>query len=154
VAITAEVDQALTALDCAVLRSTVVPDRRVFVSGYVASAADVGRVQTVLRDIPRIEGVVADVKVLERPFCELLDVVERHAPPAGATDRGPGIKLNHASASYREGEFLVEPERPAQLQLLGRDGLHRQGHVPAHAELQDHATWPDCRDRPRQRCRI
>ena len=107
VAITAEVDQALTALDCAVLRSTVAPDRRVFVSGYVASAADVGRVQTVLRDIPRIEGVVADVKVLERPFCELLDVVERHAPPAGATDRGPGIKLNRASASYREGEFLV-----------------------------------------------
>jgi hypothetical protein len=107
VAVAAEVEQALAGFDCAVLRSTVSPDQRVFVSGYVAQAADVGRVRAVLQAVPQVTHVVADVGVLERPLCELLELVARHSPAGQAAAHGPRLELNHASGAYREGEFLV-----------------------------------------------
>jgi hypothetical protein len=107
VAVAAEVERALAGFDCAVLRSTVSPDQRVFVSGYVPAAADVGRVRAALQGIPRVTHVLADVSVLERPLCELLQLVARHTPTEDTAGRGPRIALNHPSGAYREGEFLV-----------------------------------------------
>lgn len=96
----------LAGFECARLSSTVAPDRRVFVSGSVARAADVARVQAALQGVPQVSQVVADVGVLEWPFCELLAVVESLTPPQAA-GRGPRLELSHASGQYREGEFLV-----------------------------------------------
>jgi len=107
VAIAGDVERALAAFDCAILRSSVTPDQRILVSGYVAHAADVGRVRAVLQDIPQVTHVVADVGVLERPLCELLQVVEARAAPGHTAGRGPRLELNHASGTYEEGELLV-----------------------------------------------
>ncbi|MCU0936847.1 MAG: protein kinase, partial [Gammaproteobacteria bacterium] len=107
VALTAEVERVLAGFECARLSSTVAPDRRVFVSGSVARASDVARVRGAIQGLPQVSQVVADVSVLEWPFCELLGVVDALAPPPGAPARGPRLELNHASGAYREGEFLV-----------------------------------------------
>ncbi len=107
VALTAEVEGVLAGFECARLSSTVAPDRRVFVSGSVARPADVAAVRAAIQRIPQVGQVVADVSVLEWPFCELLGVVDALAPPRDAPARGPRLELNHASGAYREGEFLV-----------------------------------------------
>jgi hypothetical protein len=105
-ALSAEVERVLAGFECARLSSTVAPDRRVFVSGSVARAADVARVQAALQGLPQVRQVVAEVGVLEWPFCDLLGVVES-LTPAQAAGRGPHLELSHASGEYREGEFLV-----------------------------------------------
>ncbi|MCU0935435.1 MAG: protein kinase [Gammaproteobacteria bacterium] len=107
VSVTAEIERVLAGFECARLSSTVAPDRRVFVSGSVARAADVARVRAAIQGVPQVAQVVADLSVLEWPFCELLGVVDALAPPPEAPARGPRLELNHASGAYREGEFLV-----------------------------------------------
>ena len=50
------------------------------------------------------------------------------------------------------GEFRVEAERAAQVQLFRGDCHHGQGHVAAKAQLQDHATRAQGCDTSRKCC--
>src|SRR5271166_195369 len=53
------------------------------------------------------------------------------------------VDLASCDEVHRPAELLVEAEAAAQLQLLGDDGIHRQGDVAAEAELHDRAAGMD-----------
>jgi len=103
----AEVDKVLAGFECAGLSSTVSPDRRVFVSGYVSSAGDLGALKSRLEAVADVKDVVPRVDVYERPFCEVAGLLRPFDPSDREPARAATITLNKSSRSYKEGEFMV-----------------------------------------------
>ncbi len=92
---------------CARIATHLRDDGVVEVSGYVSSDGDRQRLVNSLANIEQVAGVVASVRVYERPFCEVVGVLAEFASVEPGRPGMPGLILDNPSYSYALGDNLI-----------------------------------------------
>jgi hypothetical protein len=101
------VSRIVAEFGCADLTATLSSDKQVYVEGRVSSSRDLRALESRLGGIEHVKGVVPRVEILERPFCDVMDLLGPFGLSARAARKGPTIAVNSPALSFREGEYLV-----------------------------------------------
>lgn len=101
------VSRAVAEFGCADLSATLSSEQKVYVEGRVSSTRDLRALESRLGAIEHVKGVVPRVEVLERPFCDVVDLLGPFGLSAKAARKGPAITVNSPTLSFREGDLLV-----------------------------------------------
>ena len=106
-AVAEAVSRAVAEFGCADLSATLSSEQKVYVDGRVSSTRDLRALESRLGAIEHVKGVVQRVEILERPFCDVVDLLGPFGLSAKATRKGPAIAVNSPTLSFREGDLLV-----------------------------------------------
>jgi hypothetical protein len=106
-AVSDAVSRIVAEFGCADLSATLSSDTKVYVEGRVSSSRDLRALESRLGGIEHVKGVVPRVQILERPFCDVMDLLGPFGLSARAARKGPAIAVNSPTLSFREGELLV-----------------------------------------------
>jgi hypothetical protein len=106
-AVAEAVSRAVAEFGCADLSATLSSEQKVYVEGRVSSTRDLRALESRLGAIEHVKGVVPRVDVLERPFCDVVDLLGPFGLSAKAARKGPAITVNSPTLSFREGDLLV-----------------------------------------------
>ena len=77
------------------------------IAGFVSSREDLDKIQ---REMSRLEGITnfsADLAVHPRPFCEMLEMLQRHQTPGISPALQTRLEVNHPDRRYKRGDSLV-----------------------------------------------
>ncbi len=128
---------AVAAQDCAAVQYTLLPDRRVRLSGHVASAEDLTRLQRDVAAIPGIGPAIADVDLMGRPHCEVEALL---TPFAGSSVRD-GLSL--AFSGTGGGAYIGE-QPSFQVRAPGFDSYLYIDYFDSNGQVQH--LFPNGRD--------
>jgi len=106
-AVAEAVSRAVAEFGCADLSATLSSEQKVYVDGRVSSTRDLRALESRLGAIEHVKGVVQRVEILERPFCDVVDLLGPFGLSAKAARKGPAIAVNSPTLSFREGDLLV-----------------------------------------------
>ncbi|MDJ0783785.1 MAG: serine/threonine-protein kinase [Desulfosarcinaceae bacterium] len=102
-----QVDALLSGLECASTQARLTDDGTLSLSGFVASPADLSRIQGALKQIDGIAKIEDDLAIQPWPFCEILRVLLPLKSPSAAASAQPQLQLNKPDRRYRTGDKLV-----------------------------------------------
>jgi serine/threonine protein kinase len=101
------VREILEELQCASTTPILSSDGNLSISGFVSSREDLNKIRL---EMSRLEGITnfnEDLVVHPWPFCEILEMLQRHQSPGISPSLQTHLEVNHPDRRYTQGDYLV-----------------------------------------------
>jgi hypothetical protein len=101
------VREILAEFQCASTTADLSSEGNLSISGFVSNWEDLNKIRL---EMGRLEGVTnfnEDLAVHPWPFCEMLEMLQRHQSPGIAPSLQTRLELNNPDSRYKQGDYLV-----------------------------------------------
>ena len=114
VAVNNQVQEITRNTACSFLTSNLTDDFKLIVSGHVPDDMTRNSLKNELRAIHGIERVSLNLNIYERPFCEIIGLLQKNKRTGHSKTRNIGLEFNRANRIYQTGDYLVVKVKSGQ----------------------------------------
>ncbi len=101
------VQEILAGFQCASTTANLSGDGNLSISGFVSSWEDLNKLRLEMGRLEGVSNFSEDLAVHPRPFCEMLELLQRHQPPGISPSLQTRLELNKPDRRYKRGDYLV-----------------------------------------------
>jgi hypothetical protein len=99
--------EILSEFQCANISANLTDDGNLFVTGFVSSFDDLDKIRLEMNRLEDVVNFNEDLQVHPWPFCEMLDLLQRHQILDVLPSQPSHLEVNKIDRRYRRGDFLV-----------------------------------------------
>ena len=101
------VREFLAEFQCANTTANLSRDGSLSISGFVSSREDLNKIRLEMSRLENLTNFNEDLVVHPWPFCEILEMLQRHQSPGISPSLQTHLEVNHPDRRYKQGDYLV-----------------------------------------------